>query len=141
MKKPFTVHIPTLRRKGMLERMNAFYEGVLKYERDPVLDILRVSGHQDLAICFKYSNLIGVGGRNEKDRGAIYEFSIEKNFPSFCQSLMESGVEFDMLAHTPGGYFARVLDPSGNSIEIVSESFEDDLNVDISNWSIYRDID
>lgn len=139
MKKPFTVHIPMLRKEGMLEKMSAFYAGVLKYERDPELGVLRVPGHQDLAICFKYSNL--VRGINEQDREAIYEFFVEKNFPSFCERLREHGVEFDMLAHTPGGYFARVLDPSGNPIEITSESFEDDLNVDISNWSIYQDID
>ena len=141
MKKPFTVHIPMVRRRGMREEMDAFYEGVLSYERDSALGVLRVPGHQNLAICFKYSNLLGENRRNQEDRLAIYEFSVEKNFPSFCQRLREHGVEFDMLAHTHGGYFARVLDPSGNLVEITSESVEDDFAVDISNWSVYRDID
>jgi len=32
------------------------------------------------------------------------------------------------------------MDPSGNLIEIISESFEDDLNFDISSWSIHQDV-
>ena len=138
MTKPFTIHIPMLRKKGMLEKMDAFYEGVLKYERDSELNILRVTGHRDLAICFKYSD--SIAKINARDREALYEFFIEKNFPSFCQKLKESGVEFDMLARTPASYFARILDPSGNSVEIISESFEDDFGVDVSGWDVYQDI-
>lgn len=139
MTKPFTIHIPMLRKKGMLEQMNSFYEGILGYERDPVLSILRVPNHSNLAVCFKYSNFSKV--ENKKDKESLYEFFVEKNFPTLCQNLKERGVEFDMLARTPGFYFARIMDPSGNSIEIISESFEDDLNFDISSWNIYQDID
>jgi hypothetical protein len=138
MTKPFTIHIPMLRKKGTLEKMNAFYEGILGYKRDPELNVLRVPDHRNLAVCFKYFDLTGKSG--EKDRGALYEFSLEKNFPSFCLGLKEKGVRFDMLARTPGFYFARIMDPSGNSIEIISENFEDDLNVNISDWGIYQDI-
>ncbi|RSZ29327.1 MULTISPECIES: VOC family protein [unclassified Variovorax] len=138
MTKPFTIHVPMRRAKGMLEKMNAFYEGVLGYERDSELNILRVPGHRDLAVCFKYFD--STGSKNESDKGALYEFSIEKNFPSFCKGLRERGVEFDMLARTPGFYFARIFDPSGNSIEILSESFEDDLDASVSDWDIYQDI-
>lgn len=138
MTKPFTIHIPMLRKKEMLEKMNAFYEEILGYERDLELNVLRVPNNPDLAVCFKYSDL--TQRRNEKEKGSLYEFFVEKNFPSLCQNLKERGVEFDMLARTPGFYFARIMDPSGNSIEIISESFEDDFNFDISNWSIYQDI-
>ncbi|KQX29281.1 hypothetical protein ASD05_03675 [Variovorax sp. Root434] len=127
-----------LRKKGMLEEMNAFYEGILGYERDAELDVLRVPGHRDLAVCFKYFN--STGKKNERDGRALYEFFIERNFPSFCQGLKEKGVEFTMLARTPASYFARVLDPSGNLIEVISESFEDDFGVDVSGWGIYQDI-
>jgi len=54
MTKPFTIHIPMLREKGMLDRMNDFYEGILGYERDLELNILRVPNHSNLAIFFKY---------------------------------------------------------------------------------------
>ncbi|GER10242.1 VOC family protein [Variovorax boronicumulans] len=138
MTKPFTIHIPMLREKGMLDRMNDFYEGILGYERDLELNILRVPNHSNLAICFKYSNFSKGGGR--KDKESLYEFFIEKNFPSLCRNLKEKGIEFDMLARTPGFYFARIMDPSGNLIEIISESFEDDLNFDISSWSIHQDV-
>ncbi|WP_447745259.1 VOC family protein [Variovorax boronicumulans] len=138
MMKRFTIHVPMLRKKGMLEQMEAFYEEILRYERDSELNVFRVPGHLSLAICFKYSNL--VEGSSGKDKNSLYEFFIEKNFPSVCRDLKEKGVEFDMLARTPGFYFARILDPSGNSIEIISESFEDDSNFDISSWSIYQDI-
>ncbi|BEP69653.1 MULTISPECIES: VOC family protein [unclassified Variovorax] len=138
MTKPFTIHIPMLREKGMLDRMNDFYEGILGYERDLELNILRVPNHSNLAICFKYSNFAkGGGGRNKE---SLYEFFVEKSFPSLCRNLKEKGVEFDMLACTPGFYFARIMDPSGNLIEIISESFEDNLNFDISSWSIHQDV-
>ncbi|MDP9875929.1 hypothetical protein J2W25_000218 [Variovorax boronicumulans] len=103
MTKPFTIHIPMLREKGMLDRMNDFYEGILGYERDLELSILRVPNHSNLAICFKYSNFAkGGGGRNKE---SLYEFFVEKSFPSLCRNLKEKGVEFDMLACTPGFYF------------------------------------
>jgi len=122
----------------MLDRMNDFYEGILGYERDLELSILRVPNHSNLAICFKYSNFAkGGGGRNKE---SLYEFFVEKSFPSLCRNLKEKGVEFDMLACTPGFYFSRIMDPSGNLIEIISESFEDDLNFDISSWSIHQDV-
>ncbi len=137
--KPLIIHIPMRRKKGMLEEMNVFYENILGYEQDMALDVLRVPGHANLAVSFKYFN------SNEKDKkkeaDALYEFSIDRNFPSFCQRLKEQGVQFDMLARTPGFYFARILDPSGNYIEVTSESFEDDFNVDISDWDNYQSMD
>ncbi len=139
MTKPFTIHIPMLRKKGMLEAMDAFYEGILGYERDAELGVLRVPGHPNLAVCFKYIGRPAKEG--DRERASLYEFFVEKNFPSFCRSLKEKGVGFDMLARTPGFYFARIVDPSGNSIELKSESFEDDLGVDLSGWDVYQDMD
>jgi catechol 2,3-dioxygenase-like lactoylglutathione lyase family enzyme len=133
--KPLTIHIPMLRKKDMPEQMNTFYEDVLGYERDAELGVLRVPGHANLAVCFKYAD------RGETRSGALYEFSLEKNFPSFCARLKDKGVAFDMLARTPGFYFARFLDPSGNFIEVISENFEDEAGVDVSGWSGYQDMD
>ncbi|MGJ7565568.1 VOC family protein [Variovorax sp. GB1R11] len=127
--KPFTLHIPMPRKKGMFERMNAFYEGVLGYVQDPTLDVLRVPGHDNLAISFKYFD--SKRKENDKEADAIYEFFIDKNFPSFCLRLKEKGVAFDTIARTPGFYLARFFDPSGNTIEVISESFEDDAKADI----------
>ncbi|MNX90635.1 hypothetical protein D3C86_1226930 [compost metagenome] len=122
----------------MLDRMNHFYEGILGYERDLKLKILRVPNHSNLAICFKCSNFAKGGAEKIKSRSM--NFFVEKSFPSLCRNLKEKGVEFDMLARTPGFYFERIMDPSGNLIEIISGSFEDDLNFDISSWSIHQDV-
>jgi hypothetical protein len=50
-------------------------------------------------------------------------------------------VEFDLVARTPGFYIARIADPSGNSIEVLCEEFEDEFGADISGWSVYQDND
>lgn len=34
--------------------MNMFYEDVLRYRRDPELNVLRVPGRENLAVCLKY---------------------------------------------------------------------------------------
>jgi catechol 2,3-dioxygenase-like lactoylglutathione lyase family enzyme len=133
--RPFTIHIPMLRKKGMPEKMTAFYENALGYEPDPEMDVLRIPGHQDLAVTFKYSDAA------PKRTAALYEFFVEKNFPSFCERLKNKGVEFDLVARTPGFYIARIVDPSGNSIEVICEDFEDESGADISGWSVFQDID
>ncbi|TSD58868.1 hypothetical protein FFI97_000575 [Variovorax sp. KBS0712] len=83
MTKPFTIHIPMLREKGMLDRMSDFYEGILGYERDLELNILRVPNHSNLAICFKYSNFAKGGVEEIKSRSM--NFSSRRVFPVFAE--------------------------------------------------------
>ncbi|SDI44645.1 VOC family protein [Variovorax sp. OV700] len=133
--RPFAIHIPMLRKKGMPEKMAAFYEDALGYEPDQEMDVLRIPGHPGLAITFKYSDAA------PKRTAALYEFFVEKNFHSFCEHLKNKGVEFDLVARTPGFYIARIVDPSGNSIEVICEDLEDESGADISGWSVFQDID
>lgn len=69
----------------------------------------------------------------------IFKFFIEKNFLTYCQNLITNDIKFKLFSQHPGGYTARVIDPSGNSIEMECNEFEDDNqdSIDPKNWSFY----
>ena len=71
-------------------------------------------------------------------KNPLFQFNIESDFPEYCISLRPKGVFFSLLAMTPGGYMAEILDPCDNSILIGCDSFENSGNVDISDWNEYR---
>jgi len=71
-------------------------------------------------------------------KNSLFQFNLKSDFPEYCISLRQQGVVFNILAMTPGGYTAEILDPCGNSILIGCDSFESSGNVAISDWHEYR---
>ena len=71
-------------------------------------------------------------------RFPIARYFLPKNFPTYCKKLYESKVKFNQLLLIPGGYFAEISDPFGNSFEIWCDDFEDSNNTDLTEIDIYR---
>jgi len=71
-------------------------------------------------------------------KNSLFQFNIESNFPEYCILLRQQGVVFNILAMTPGGYMAEIMDPCNNTILIGYKIFENNGNVDISDWNEYR---
>jgi hypothetical protein len=68
----------------------------------------------------------------------VFQFCIKRNFPGFCARLKGMGYKFEVVAMTPGGYGAIVIEPSENEIHIHCASFEsDDDGLDITKWQEY----
>lgn len=118
-------------RKGMMEEMKTFYGDVLSFT---------IYGSE-----FLVNNIENIRGQLQYSeitidiaKNSLFQFNIERNFPEYCISLRQQGVVFDLLAMTPGGYMAKIMDPCNNSILIGCDSFENNGNVDISDWNEYR---
>ena len=118
-------------RKGMMEQMKAFYGDTLGFtiNRSQFLlnNIEAVRGQ------LQYSEV-----KIDPAKNPLFQFNITSDFPEYCMFLRQQGVQFDLLAMTPGGYMARIFDPCDNSILIGCESFENSTEVDLSNWDEYR---
>ena len=75
---------------------------------------------------------------NNFARYPLFRYRVNENFLSYCKKILDGGGRFDMLIMTPGGYYARVIDPFGNSFEIECDSFNDINDIDTSEWDFYR---
>ena len=118
-------------RKGMMVKMEAFYGDVLHF--------IINEGE------FFVNNIPAVRGQLQYSRvdinpakNSLFQFNIVSDFPEYCKSLRQQGVNFDFVAMTPGGYIAKIFDPCANSILIGCDSFESSSNVDLSDWDEYR---
>ncbi|MEJ8857810.1 hypothetical protein WKW79_24775 [Variovorax robiniae] len=110
-----------------------FYQKILEFPSDEEGTFYIDKEDCKIKVMFKYARAELKGEKN-----SLFEYSIAKNFPSYCIKLKELGVEFDFVMMTPGGYVARVFDPSGNPIEITCDDFFDEAGGDISAWSTYK---
>lgn len=77
--------------------------------------------------------------KGQSSRSSIYfSYSIERNFLSYCQKLINDNVQFEVIGATPGGYAARAVDPEGNTFEFECDSFEeDDDSINPRDWPAY----
>lgn len=118
-------------RKGMMKQMEGFYAEVLRFTLDEgeffVNNIKAIRGQ------LQYSRV-----NIDPAKNSIFQFNIASDFPEYCISLRQQGVNFDFVAMTPGGYIAKIFDPCGNSILIGCDSFESSSNADLSSWDEYR---
>jgi len=94
-------------RKGMMEEMKTFYGDVLSFA---------IYGSE-----FLVNNIETIRGQlqfseitTDIAKNSLFQFNIESNFPEYCVSLRQQGVVFNLLAMTPGGYMAGIIDPCNN---------------------------
>lgn len=73
-----------------------------------------------------------------KLRFPIFRYEIAENFLSYCDAIRKRGARFEMLCSHPGGYLAKVIDPSGNTFEIDCASWNEIAPVDFSNFEFYK---
>lgn len=118
-------------RRGMMEQMKAFYGEMLGFifhgSEFLINNIESIRGQ------LQYSQV-----SIDPEKTPIFQFNVANNFPEFCTALRHQGAQFDFLAMTPGGYMAKIFDPSGNSVLIGCDSFETTGNYDLSSWKEYR---
>lgn len=119
-----------------------FYKDVMRFSKIDGHDFFTPGGCSCVCI-----NLIivrdfdrdGYGLVSGRPRFPIFRYSILKDFLSYCKGISERGATFDFACENPGGYFARVIDPFGNTFEIMCDSFDDaDNTIDPFQWSFYR---
>jgi predicted enzyme related to lactoylglutathione lyase len=91
-------------------------------------------------------NLLDVNEQDRRERGLeevkarfpIFRYYIERNFLSHCRGIVGRGGNFEMAREHPGGYFARIIDPFGNTFEIMCDSFDESDNlVEPFNWPFF----
>ena len=115
----------------MMKKMKAFYGETLNFMVDGsaflINNIPNVRGQ------LQYSSVDIDGEKNP-----LFQFNLMNNFPEYCRSLRDQGVQFDFVAMTPGGYIGKLFDPSGNSLLIGCDSFDSSNNVDLSSWNEYK---
>jgi len=91
-------------RKGMMEEMKTFYGDVLSFT---------IYGSE-----FLVNNIANIRGQLQYSeikidiaKNSLFQFNIESDFPEYCISPRQQGVVFNLLAMTPGGYMAEIMDP------------------------------
>ena len=124
-----TIFIPVS--KGMMAQMKNFYGEILRFTINGseflVNNIRTVRGQ------LQYSEI-----KIDPAKNPMFRFNLKNEFPEYCMSLRQQGVDFDFLAMTPGGYMASIYDPCGNSILIGCDSFENSTDVDLTSWDKYH---
>jgi len=90
-------------RKGMMDEMKTFYGDVLSFT---------IYGSE-----FLVNNIVNIRGQLQYSeikidiaKNSLFQFNIESDFPKYCISLRQQGVVFNLLAMTPGGYMAEIMD-------------------------------
>ena len=90
-------------RKGMMDEMKTFYGDVLSFT---------IYGSE-----FLVNNIANIRGQLQYSeikidiaKNSLFQFNIESDFPKYCISLRQQGVVFNLLAMTPGGYMAEIMD-------------------------------
>lgn len=126
-------------KSSALDELENFYINVLGFtESNDGLRFPSFSMDSDVVINILHDRS-GTNASSESKNIIYFSYSIGANFLSYCQSLMEKGVNFEVIGATPGGYAARGADPEGNIFEIECESFEDDdKSINPENWPSYR---
>ncbi|MEJ8852074.1 VOC family protein [Variovorax rhizosphaerae] len=116
-----------------MQETKDFYQEILGFIPNEDGTFLFQRDNCKFDVRFRYARAESKG-----EKSPLFEYSIPKNFPSYCIKLKELGVAFEVVVMTKGGYFGRIIDPSGNPIEITCNEFDDEEGGDISTWSTYK---
>jgi predicted enzyme related to lactoylglutathione lyase len=119
-----------------------FYKNVMRFLKTDDYDFCMPGG----CSCVRINLIIvrrpereGYGLTGVSTRFPIFRYSIEKDFFSYCKGIIERGGNFDFACENPGGYFARIIDPFGNTFEVMCDSFEEaDKTIDPFQWPFYN---
>lgn len=118
-------------KKGMMEKMKAFYGDILGFRTEEgeffINNISTVRGQ------LQYSEV-----KIDPLKNPLFQFNITVEFPEYCMVLRNQKVNFEFVAMTPGGYMAKILDPCDNSILIECDIFENSTDIDLSSWAEYQ---
>jgi predicted enzyme related to lactoylglutathione lyase len=110
----------------------AYYRDVMSFDFDGDLFYLPIN---DLNVALRLLNTDAEAKVRFPPRKCfpLFAFSIESDFLSYCDSIWKKGARIERVVATPGGYHARISDPSGNQFEVECDSFsESDPSIDTS---------
>ncbi|OZG73562.1 hypothetical protein BTA51_11200 [Hahella sp. CCB-MM4] len=125
----FVVFLPSQK----IDESENFYENIMGFYDDVHGYRLNIKGYEN--ICIRPQ----IGGDKYPAGHCYFRYEIESNFLTYCKNLMDKGVEFRIIAMTPGGYGGIVIDPDGNEFIVECPEFEDDdSSINPNNWECYR---